>query len=253
MVGHVGLLPQVAVQLRVFKKLPYGTCDDLGPSGNALSVLEQVLAHLKAKMRQSGALGVPIDGVVGRVPSGIRQIVPYAQIGHAAQCIEHGRRHACVGIPENPDMPWTARTAHLGRETVDRYERRNDAGLREPHKPALDSIMVGDVKRADPLRARSRVDADVSGDRLTIAFGEDQGRVVEPPIAIDDQTRIAGEQCGRIEAHSKAAREIAGADIRGDVARERRRRQAQAREHCRDIAARMIADDERGRAPRRIE
>ena len=54
-----------------------------------------------------------------------------------------------------------------------------------------------------------------------------EGGIVSPSIWVDQQTRIAGEQSGRVKARRQSPRHARRADVIGDVALKGARRQAQ--------------------------
>jgi hypothetical protein len=149
-------------------------------------------------------------------------------------------------------MPGPRVTIHERRKAVDGNERGNNSGAAKGFQSLPDGAVIGLVTRMDALLARGAIQTDIARYGLAVAFSHDQSRVVEPPVAVDDQARESGKHRGAIKVPGEAAGEIGGADVPRNVAISGSRRQTKYFERRRDLAARVIADDESGGASRRI-
>ncbi len=57
----------------------------------------------------------------------------------------------------------------------------------------------------------------VARNLMPIALGQNRFRIVELPVTIDDQPRIAGQDCGRIKMRRQSPRDGGSTDVPGNV------------------------------------
>ena len=126
-------------------------------------------------------------------------------------------------------------------------------------------ILVPDTMRALErlgISARQRVDAllpfgvrqvEISGNvRRFTDLGDRRGDA-ERPVAIDDEARIVGHEQRRVERSAEMLGERADADIPGDMAPALDLGQAEIAERARNAVGGVLAQQEIGRGPVRID
>ena len=92
-----------------------------------------------------------------------------------------------------------------------------NAALGKSVERRVDRAMIGLEERLDALRLGGRTQILVSRHRHAVARGWHRGGIVEIPVAVDDQARIARENGGRVEPAREPASHIRRADVPADV------------------------------------
>ena len=111
----------------------------------------------------------------------------------------------------------------------------------------LDLVFAGSSEFAVPtLAALVR-----AGHRVTAVADRERGRIVEAPVAVHDEARVAGQHGRQVHRPAEVARDRAGADVESKMSLEIRGRDAETVETRRYPVRRMVADQER--RPRRLD
>ena len=227
----------------VVQHAPEGALQPVGPFGNAVAGVDEVLADLQERMGEPAPLGMHRDRIAVLVAARIGFVVADREARLLPQRSHERQRQAGVLVPQHADMPGPLKALEHRREAVDREEYRCDPTLGEAVKQALDRPVIGEETGFGPRLPRGRRQRLVGRHRHIVAHRRDRGRVIEPAVAVDDQPRIGREGRWRIEPARERAGELRHADVPGDVAGERGLVQAQPAESGGDGTARMVADE----------
>jgi len=131
---------------------------------------------------------------------------------------------------------------------VDRDDRDRLVALGVPHDEFVHGRMIGMKQRRRAEGAVLAGEGAIAGHGNAVALGRNRGGIVERPVAIDHEARIAGEGERRIEAPGEPPRHFGGADVPADVLGEPLLRKAEPVERARHAVAGVIADEHQRRA-----
>lgn len=158
--------------------------------------------------------GVPGDGIAGQVAT-IRFIAADGQVFADREALQRGKRQARIEMRmQDADLPRPRRLAAQGGRKAVNCE--NGAIIASISQGSA-GLMIGRIKAGDALMPLGVGQVMIGRDHGTIIKAHDQGRVVQPPVRVDDKTRKIRRDHRAVKQMAKSLRHAERARIKGDV------------------------------------
>ena len=227
----------------------HGGGKPLGPLALSLQGANEILTHLDDGVRQPAPRAVLPHAVAGELAV-VRLVLADDDAVVGAQRFEQGNGEAIVAIPQDRCVPRSRHVLPAVGEAVDRQQHRRHAGGDATLDQAIDAQVIGFVVLPHAPLALGAVEMTVARHHRAVGDAHDERRIVEAAIGIDQQTREARENRGRVQHLGDAPRHCRGADIVGDMALELVGRQPECSVLARNCVNGVIAHQQQaGVAP----
>jgi hypothetical protein len=150
------------------------------------------------------------------------------------------------------DVPGSGAAEVYGREGMERDHHRQDVPPHTRFHELMDRVLIRPVERCRARRLLTVREREIAGHVDVLAASAERRGDLERAVAVDDQSRIAGQYQRGIEDAREAAAERCGADVPCDMPQAVRWRQAEIAQPARDARAGVITGENGAAAAVRV-